>query len=155
MKLAITPENGLEILLEDAPDWLMVMAVLYDANTGGFDMAARLGDSVAATGAWEDWSEWVLPDLREGFAEHLRTVAMAIKNAQGDKFLAPGTLRIPREDFFPWYAAFNQARLALEAEYNLTTELPDPDGNPDRWAAHMRSRFYSQIQSHILGLGME
>jgi hypothetical protein len=155
MKIGTSPKDGLELILENPPDWLMVMAVLYDANADGFDMADRLGESVAATGAWEDWNEWVLPDLREGFAENLLTVALALKTAQGDKFLEPGSVRIPKPELFPWYATLNQARLALESKYRLTVEPPDPDGDPDRWAAHVRSQFYSFLQSQILNLGME
>jgi hypothetical protein len=155
MKLTASPQDGLEIVLENPPDWLMVMAVLYDANVDGFDMAARLGEAMAATGTWEDWSEWVMPDLREGFAENLRTVALAVQTAQGDRFLEPGMVKIPKHELFPWYATLNQARLALETKYRLTVEPPDPDGDPDRWAAHVRSQFYSLLQTQILDLGME
>lgn len=154
MKLSASPMDGIELILEEPHDWLMVMAVLHDANDRDFDLAGSLGAVAEASGQWEDWKEWVLPDLREGFADNLRHVVRAIKDAQSEAFPGPGTIKIPPDDYFPWYATLNQARLALEAKHRLTADPPAPDQDADRWAAFVRSQFYSMLQSQFLNLGL-
>lgn len=156
MNLTTTTEGGLELHLDHAAEWLLVLAVLHDAESFGFDAAARVGGRMEGTDNWDDWREWVLPDIREGFQQHLRTVARAIQAGRGGKLLDPGVVTIPRTEFFDWYSALNQARLALEARYHFESEpLEDVgDGQGERRAAYFRGQFYLFLQSGLLDRGL-
>lgn len=156
MNLTPTAEGGLELHLDHRAEWLMVASILHDANRPGFDLAAAVGARMADTGDWEDWCEWVLPDLREGFEQHLRTVAAAIEDGAKEGFTQPGTVVIPHDAFFDWYAALNQARLALETKYQFAQKprIETEDTPTNRGAAHFRSQFYSFLQGHMLARGL-
>ncbi|MCF7676084.1 MAG: hypothetical protein K9N23_15515 [Akkermansiaceae bacterium] len=156
MNLTSTADGGIELHLEHQAEWLMVASILHDANRPGFDLAAAVGARMADTEDWEDWSEWVLPDLREGFQQHLRTVAAAIEVGAQQGFIQPGTVVIPRDAFFDWYAALNQARLALESKYQFgqKSRIETEDTPTKRGAAHFRSQFYNFLQAHLLDRGL-
>lgn len=156
MNLTSTADGGIELHLDHRAEWLMVASILHDANRPGFDLAAAVGAPMADKEDWEDWREWVLPDLREGFQQHLRTVAAAIEAAAKEDFSQPGTVVIPHDAFFDWYAALNQARLALETKYQFGQKprIETGDTPTKREAAHFRSQFYSFLQSHMLDRGL-
>lgn len=158
MKIVLTPPEGLALQLEAPEEWSMLTGILRDARTPGFDGAGQVGAKMADTAAAADWAEFVLPDLRVGFDQHLKTVLKAIETARFEAAGGPGTVRILRAEMFDWYAALNQARLALEARYHFGTS---PLGGslakvtPLFLTAYYRSQFYCAVQSHLLELGME
>lgn len=157
MNLTTTDDGGFQLHLDHPSEWLMVMAILHDANAPGFDLATAVGAPMKATDGWDDWSEWVLPDLREGFEQHLLTVAAAIEAARKGGINKRGVVVVPKAQLFDWYAALNQARLAMEAKYQFGSKPPREtgDGATERGAAYFRSQFYSFLQSYMLDRGLE
>jgi hypothetical protein len=158
MKIVPTPPGGLALHLEFGEEWSMLTGILRDARTPGFDLVGQVGGKMAGTADAADWAEFVLPDLREGFDQHLKTVLKAIETARFEAAGGPGTVSIPAAEMFDWYATLNQARLALEARYHFGT---GPLGgsfakvDPERLTAYYRSQFYCAVQSHLLDYGME
>jgi hypothetical protein len=156
MKIAPTPPDGLALHVESAEEWSMLTGILRDARTPGFDLIEKLGGKMAGSEGWADWEEFVLPDLREGFDQHLKTVLKAIESARFEAAGGPGTVVIPAAEMFDWYAALNQARLALEAIHHFGTGLLDAPLHKvdERLTAYFRSQFYCAVQSHLLDFGM-
>lgn len=157
MKAMPTLEGGLRIDTEDAEDWEMLRAIVTDATPPGSDLAARLGELISADAGAEDWEEFVVPDLREGFQDELAQVGAAIESAIFNAEGAPGPLWIAADEGLRWYGALNQARLALEEEHHFgPLEWLDPKGlKPARRKAFARSRFYCAVQSLLLDYVMK
>jgi hypothetical protein len=156
MRIQPLPQGGLAIQLESTEEWPMLTGILRDARTPGFDAAGQVGSKMTGAAVRRDWAEFVLPDLREGFDEHLKTVLKAIETARFEAAGGPGTVEISSAEGFAWYASLNQARLALEARYEISTGLPGGGKlSPELRAAYYRSQFYCGIQSLLLDQGME
>lgn len=157
MKIVATTPDGLALDLESADEWSMLTGILRDARTPGFDVVAQVGSKMADTDDAEDWAEFVLPDLREGFDRHLKTVLKAIETARFEATGGPGTVMIPQAEIFDWYAALNQARLVLEARYHFGSGLSGDSPaklTPEFLTAYYRSQFYCAVQSHLLDCGL-
>ena len=152
MKAMPTLEGGLRIDAENFNDWGMLRSIIGDANGCGIDLASRLGGLISQEAGAEDWEEYVVPDLREGFQDELAQIGAAIESAIFNADAGPGPLWISREDVFPWYSALNQARLAIEEQFHFGPgDTIDPaDLTPKRRAGFMRSQFYGAIQSLLL-----
>lgn len=152
MKAMPTLQGGLRIDTEDPDDWGLLQCIIEDAKGPGPDLAARLGGLMGDEAAGEDWREYVVPDLRDGFHDALNrvndSIEAAIANAKGEA----GPLWITPEDAYPWYSSLNQARLAIEEHFHFGPgELPDLHGmSPEGQSAFIRSRFYCAIQSLLL-----
>ena len=152
MKVAPTLEGGLRIDPETPGDWHILRAILLDANGHETDLATRLGGMVTDERIAEDWRDYVVPDLRESFADDLNQIQAAIETAAAFPKNGESPIWITREDAFSWYSALNQARLALEEKYGFG---PDPESDsanlsPIRHEALLRSQFYCALQSFLL-----
>ena len=79
-------------------------------------------------------------------------LAAAIESARINANDAAGALWITRDEGFHWFSTFNQARLALEAQFHFgPSEIIDPVSLPPaKQSALLRSRFYTIIQSMLL-----
>ncbi len=146
MKVAPTLEGGLRIDVETPLDWMVLRCIPYDAR-GGIDLADHVASPMAADEAMEDWQEFVLPELREGFNAQLEAIEAAIANAGDGE--DPGEVFITRENSELWYGGLNQARLALEERYGLSTAEPE-EMSPGERSAWFRSQFYLHVQSLLL-----
>jgi len=156
MKLALTAAGGLRIEVEDADDWTLLLGILHDAQSPGFDLASHVGGVMRQSSDWLDWQEFVMPDIRDGYQEHLKVVLTAIESGKLEAAGGPGTLWITRDDAFHWYSSLNQARLAIEELHHFGPgENVDPlQLTPTRAAAFFRSQFYCAIQSFLLDQGL-
>ena len=114
--------------------------------------ADRLADAIGDQEIAGDWSEWVVPELEEGFEAELGHVKMVIETARSEASGGVGPLWIIPREAQRWYGALNQARLALEAIHHFG---PSDGIDPDKLAtekrgAFMRSQFYCALQSALL-----
>jgi hypothetical protein len=152
MKIAPTLEGGLRIDPETPDDWQILRAIVLDANGHETDLATRLGGMVTDERVAEDWQDFVVPDLRESFADDLNQIQAAIETAAAFPNDGESPIWIKHEDALPWYSALNQARLALEEKYAFGS---DPDFDPAnlstmRQEALQRSHFYCALKSFLL-----
>ncbi|MEI6676415.1 MAG: hypothetical protein WCO57_14695 [Verrucomicrobiota bacterium] len=156
MKLAPSPAGGLRIEVEEADDWPLLCGILHDAESPGFDLASHVGSVMQPSADWLDWQEYVMPDIREGYQEHLKVVLTAIESAKLEAAGGPATLWISRDDAFHWYAALNQARLAIEELHHFGPgeNISQLNLSPSRHAAFFRSQLYCAIQSFLLDMGL-
>ncbi len=147
-----TLEGGLRIDTEDASDWELLRSIITDANGGGDDLASRLGDLISDDAGAEDWQEYVVPDLREGFQDELAQVGASIESAIFHAEGGAGPIWITPDDSFPWYSSLNQARLSIEEHFHFgPSETINPIGlTPEQRAAFIRSKFYCAIQGLLL-----
>jgi hypothetical protein len=153
MKAMPTLEGGLRLDTEDPSDWELLRAIIADAHTPATDdLAKRLGDLIQEDAGAADWEEYIVPDLREEFQDELAEVGAAIESAIVESDGKAGPIWITPENAYPWYSALNQARLALEEQFQFgPTEDIDPGKlSPVRAAAFLRSKFYCAIQSLLL-----
>jgi hypothetical protein len=156
MKLSSAPAGGLRIQVDEADDWMLLLGILHDAQSQGFDLATHVGMPMQQTTDWHDWQEYVMPDIREGYQEHLKAVLLAIQSAQLAAADGPGTLWISRDNAFDWYSALNQARMAIEESHNFGpgANIDPASLSPVQLAAFCRSQFYCAIQSFLLDQGL-
>jgi hypothetical protein len=153
MKAMPTLEGGLRIDAESPNDWTVLRSIVADAGAANsVDLASRLGALISEEAGAEDWEEYIVPDLREGFQDELAQVGANIESAIFEVDGGPGPVWISREDVFPWYSALNQARLSLEEIFHFGPgEDIDPATLPPaKGAAYIRSRFYCAIQGLLL-----
>ncbi|MEO0016732.1 MAG: hypothetical protein RLZZ522_15 [Verrucomicrobiota bacterium] len=155
MRVHPLPQGGLAIQLESTEEWPILSGILRDARMPGFNAAGQVGCKMTGATDRQDWAEFVLPDLREGFEHHLKTVLKAIETARFEAAGGPGAVVISGAESFDWYASLNQARLALEARYQFSAGLPGDSRAPEQQAALYRTQFYCAIQSLLLDLGLE
>jgi hypothetical protein len=147
MKVAPTLKGGLRIDVETPVDWMVLRCIPHDARAGGLDLADRVAAPMAADESAEDWQDFVLPDLREGFNAQLAAIEAAIEAAGTED--QPGEVFILKEDAELWYGGLNQARLALEERYDLS-HAALPEMTPGKRSAWFRSQFYLHVQSLLL-----
>jgi hypothetical protein len=152
MKIAPTLEGGLRIDPETPDDWQILRAIVLDANGHETDLATRLGGMVTDERVAEDWQDFVVPDLRESFADDLNQIQAAIETAAAFPNDGESPIWIKHEDALPWYSALNQARLALEEKYAFGSDPESDPSNlqPVRNEALLRSQFYCALQSFLL-----
>ncbi len=155
MKAMPTLEGGLRIEVDGPGDWSMLRFLITDAiSHRDDDLAERLGGLIEDTG---DWSDYVVPDLREAFQDELAQVGAAIEAAKAEANGMAGRIRITRDDAWPWYSALNQARLSLEEHFRFgdAASLDKQSLSPARASAFIRSRFYCALQEVLLKYVME
>jgi len=153
MKAMPTLEGGLRLDTEDPSDWELLRAVIADAHAPATeDLANRMGNLIPEEAGAEDWEEYIVPDLREGFQDELAEVGAAIESAIVESDGQAGPIWITPENAYPWYSALNQARLTLEEQFKFgpSEELDVATLSPVRAAAFLRSKFYCAIQSLLL-----
>jgi hypothetical protein len=95
----------------------------------------------------EEWAQFVVPELREGFAVAQSEVDADLEPLRRGE---PGW-EIPAEHIEGWLSALNQARLALAARHGVTEEdmdAPDPSAIEDE-------RGLALVQIHLYGLLQE
>jgi hypothetical protein len=152
-----TLDGSLRIDADGAADWAVLRCITLDAGGQPVDLATRLGRLIRNEPEPGDWEEFVVPELREQFDGQLETVGRAIESALGDDPEEGGSISIARSDAEAWYGALNQARLALEAEYQLGgmgDAAPDRS-DTGRRSAHFRSQFYLAVQEMLLQFVMD
>lgn len=156
MKLTSSPAGGLHIEVEDNSDWHLLLGILRDAQGSGFDLASHVSGNMDQAADWHDWEEFVIPDIRESFLAHLKTVLIAIESARLEAAGGPADVCINRDDAFHWYSALNQARLALEAIHHFgpSETINQSPLSQASLAAFIRSRFYCAVQSVLLDNGL-
>ena len=148
MTILPTLEGGLSIQPESDADWEVLEMITRDIGRSG-----RLAESLG--GLMDDeseWDEWVVPDLEFDFGEQRTYVDDALRDARE---LAVPELSITPKDVSYWYGAVNQARLGLEARYQLD-KLESLDGVlEERIQAYYRDRFYTTLLSLFLEYVMD
>ncbi|BCX47896.1 hypothetical protein HAHE_18040 [Haloferula helveola] len=143
MKAAPTLDGRIRVDLETDLDLLVLRSIIADAQGGGSDLATRLSGKMDASLA-DDWSDFVLPELRGEFNAQLEVIAKALGP------LEPGQpLFIERPDAELWYGGLNQARLSLEARFGFGNEELEAMP-PDKRSARIRSHFYQVLQGLLL-----
>lgn len=153
MNVIPTLEGGLRIDADSEMDWHVLESIHPDANLGATDLASRLGLPMESDPHADDWKEFVVPELQDGFRDQLHRVALMIGDARKEAKEGKASIWITREDGMVWYGALNQARLAIEDrfrfgpsdEWNIEIEQ-----DPLRKAAFMRARFYQIVQGMLL-----
>lgn len=147
MKVAPVLKGGLRIDVESPMDWMVLRCIPYDARGGGLDLADRVSAPMSGDEGIEDWRDYVLPDLRDGFNAQLAAIEAAVEAAGSED--EPGELFILKEDAELWYGGLNQARLALEERYDLSNAIL-AEMTPGKRSAWFRSQFYLHVQSLLL-----
>ncbi len=152
MTVMPTLEGGLRIDANESDDWMLLRAIISDANSCKTDLASRLSAFINPSAGSEDWMEYVVPDLRVEFQDELAEIGALIESAVFHANHGPGAIWITRDNAFTWYSALNQARLALEEIYHFGPEDgADPLAmTPPEQSAFIRSGFYSDVQSLLL-----
>lgn len=154
MRILPTLEGGLCILPESETDWQELQLICSDEQRPGL-IAESLADLMDEEC---EWGEYVTPDLERGFQEQTQMVAEVLHRARGSEQPA---IFITPDEAEKWYGAINQARLSLQAGYQLDElddleELDDLDDlEPDLKSAYYRNRFYLLLQSMLLEYIME
>ena len=147
MKVAPVLKGGLRIDVESSMDWMVLRCIPYDARGGGLDLADRVSAPMSGDEGIEDWRDYVLPDLRDGFNAQLAAIEAAVDAAGSED--EPGELFILKEDAELWYGGLNQARLALEERYDLSNAIL-AEMTPGKRSAWFRSQFYLHVQGLLL-----
>lgn len=158
------------------PEWFLLQRLPQLAAGEGLDPAAssRLSpdplDVPAGARAEheefvEDWKEYVMPDILDGFGEARNTVKSdLIYVAETTEVLDNGeeatefALRVDRENVDPWYSTLNQARLLMNEAYDIASVekeiMESEDGeaadDPGKRILVVQNGFYSFIQSYFL-----
>ncbi len=183
MKIEVTEEEGLRLAITAEHEWEIFEFLLQDAEGRGEGwLAKRLGVLVDD----EEWDEFVVPTLSEQFQNELNTVRTVVQQAfdrslqqlahdgveparktssqlaaEEDEEEECGEIIIQKAEGAHWYSVFNQARLALEGKWKLSSletdeELTSPESvEPERLEAYLRSRFYTRLQSILLELTLD
>ena len=147
MKVGPTLQGGLRIDVENPLDWMVLRCIPYDARGGDFDLAGSVSAPMATDEGIDDWREFVVPDLRDGFNSQLETIEKSLAGAGDDD--KPGQVFIQKDEAELWYGGLNQARLALEERCGFCDEDPAAM-TPGKRSAWFRSQFYLHVQSVLL-----
>ena len=147
MKVGPTLQGGLRIDVENPLDWMVLRCIPYDARGGDFNLAARVSSPMAEDEGFDDWREFVVPDLQDGFNSQLEAIEKALAGAGDDD--EPGQVFIKKDEAELWYGGLNQARLALEERYGFSDRDPAAM-TPGVRSAWFRSQFYLHVQSVLL-----
>lgn len=176
--IQINLENGdVELIGMDAIELAMLERLSGVSRDKGSDRFLQPDpmdpgdDSPEARDLRDDWMNLVVPELLDHFDAQISKVAAdldaRVPGECGDEFLVGfgdhGELpelgghcnvRIPREHVEDWYGALNQARLALDARYDLSGEI-EPVGaletqSPAWRQAWFHSRFYGMLQMPLM-----
>lgn len=143
MKIDFPLGGSLTIVINSEKDWDVLAMMAQDISSQA-NLAESLGGLMVEDSGWK---EYVVPDLKEGFNQQSNYVATVINNARSQE---QGTIHIEKENAELWYGAVNQARLALEARYNLS-EIEDIGGATDKlYEVYCRDGFYHIILCALL-----
>jgi len=121
VNIARNTEGGFVFSEVDPPLVEMFLSIPASADPEGSKAAnERLFPKPVSgqeSGVCEEWSEYVKPELREGFENASTTV-------EGDlgQLFAEGELTIPPGHVDAWLNTLNQARLVLAARFDVTEE---------------------------------
>lgn len=143
MNVIPTLEGGLAIQPESEVDWMVLETICADIGR-----PAHLAESLAGLmNDDSDWEELVVPDLEQNFNVQCDFVKRVIEDARERNGQA---VFIKKHEAEKWYGALNQARLSLEARYDLHAKDDLEDAPTELRSAHFRDRFYLQLQSLLL-----
>jgi hypothetical protein len=152
VKIMQTLEGGLRLDAEDSSDWHLLQGITTDALSCDESLAHRLAKLVSDKEMAEDWREYIVPDLEEGFSADVLHVTTAIASARLESGGDAGPLWITPDDAFQWYSALNQARLAIEERHHFGPggEIHLASLTAISRPAFLRSQFYCALQSMLL-----
>ena len=148
MNVIPTLEGGLVIQAEDESDWVILETICTDVGR-----PAHLAESLAGLMDEEsDWEEFVVPELEQNFNGQCSFVQRVIEDARENNGRA---VFIKKHEAEQWYGALNQARLSLQARYDLHGVKDFDDAPAELRSAYFRDRFYLQLQSLLLEYVMD
>ena len=124
--------------------------------------AAHDPDDPGADDINADWREYTLPDFREQFSRQIDTVQADLAAAREKPGTSEGPFHdvtVPLDHVDAWYGALNQARLVMQERYRFP-EKETPEAlfellESENIGPYFTSRFYMEIQSVLLELGMD
>lgn len=152
-----TLEGGLRLDVEEASDWMLLQGITSDAVSCDEHLADRLAKLITTEEVADDWKEYIVPDLQEGFSNDVLHVTTAIASAQLESGGGQGSLWITPGDAMQWYSALNQARLAIEERYHFgpSENIRAASLPPSYRLPFMRSQFYCAVQSMLMEFVMK
>jgi len=165
MQLRVTEGGSWEISGVSEIECLFLKRVVASADTEGCEAArgriypggpVESKDASDTEGSERDWSEYVIPDLKQSFGTALDVLSKDIENADseaGDDGELSYRIPVPADHTDQWYSALNQARLVLATRYDLPitdAELVEPESIDERWIAMAQSDLYAFVQSFLL-----
>lgn len=143
MNVIPTLEGGLSIEPENAADWMVLEAISTDIGR-----PSHLAESLAGLmGDDSEWEELVVPDLEQNFNVQCRYVQEAVESAREQNSQA---IFIKAHNADKWYGALNQARMSLQARYDIHGLDNFEDAPEELRSAHFRDRFYLTLQGVLL-----
>lgn len=143
MKAAPTLDGRVRIDPESEIDLVVLRAVIGDAQRSGEGLASHLAGGMDSA-VFEDWTEFVTPELKDQFDRQLVLVAEDLAAMRPGQPLFIGKDRVES-----WYGALNQARLALQDTYSFDGESIE-SMSPEKASARIRYHFYGMIQELLL-----
>ena len=148
MNIVPTIEGGLAIELSSEVDWEVLEMIIRDVGRPGHlaeSLAGLMDDN-------SDWEDYVLPDLKSVFDGQAKYVAAALKDARDRN---EQVVFVNPKQGEQWYGAVNQARMALEARYQLDSIEDYEDAPEELRSAYFRGRFYCMLQTMLLDYVMD
>jgi len=149
MKITPTAQLGIKITIDSTLDWSRLQLIVIDASKGKDSLGLVLNRNMEMD---QDWQDYVLPDLSDGFTHQIHTVNTEIQRARS-KNAESGELYITLENSYAWYSTINQARLSLEGEFQLSkiSEIDNPTKlERSTQSAYLKNKFYTFLQSQLL-----
>jgi len=149
MNISPTSEPGIRIDIESLLDWSRLQLIVVEAAKQENSLALVLGRNMDME---DDWVDYVLPDIQDGFNEQVKFVDNTLKKARS-KNVESGEIFITPENVHYWYGALNQARLTLEANFNVSnySELEDLDSLEESVKSSViKNHFFCALQSQLL-----
>ncbi len=110
MTIGPTLSGGLKMVPDEDQDWAVLLGI---ADDGEGDLAKRLAGLMDEDSMWD---EVVRPELEEEFEDQRMQVVKMVRKARKSP---DGEVVIEKETAEIWYGALNQARIALNEEYDL------------------------------------
>lgn len=147
MKVNLRAGKFIELKFDQDMEREVLMTLIAEADQYLDDLLnERFQPQVDDEEVFEEWQEWVKPDLQEEFRGQLDSVKKALREQ-------PSKLRIEVEHFDLWYGALNQARLVLHMRHQFAGV--DDVGEVMSWdegkrEAFMRFQYALALQGALL-----
>ena len=171
MNIELLPEEGLRLSEVSRDHFQLFLHLPLHADPSGCESAVdRLAQKPVDDPQNDeddeiniDWSDHVLPDLQNEFAQQLDTVNLDLKAAtQSESEDAEGpvfSFVIPFNHADHWFGALNQARLVMQERYrfpeNETEETMTRFLTEETIKPYLIDQFYTQMQAMLLDLMLD